>query len=102
MKKISANNTTKKMLFIGGVANGKRIEVPYPPLGLWKIPIETDASILFDPMALPVSYYDTYRLEIISCGREGGIQDTVFQVYLYENLKPTDMIRLLIENYRGD
>lgn len=87
----------KQTLFIGGVHNGKWLEVDrdnqyimlpiYPP----KIMINRSFNNLdFEELQIKTEYY---RLESIMGKTE------LFQVYVLDEIKPDDMIRKLINGY---
>lgn len=87
-----------KILLIGGTNDGRRLDLDcprenlqMPQRGAWdRVVSISRGPSLYE--TLPIEFYNLQRL------RSG---DTIFEVYVHENLSLTQAMRLLIDNYQG-
>jgi hypothetical protein len=92
----------KTVLFLGGCADGKRIDVKEPLRQYYDIPEilspRTNANrfSLSEPTVFKKVFY---RLETLACGCDER-QKEVFFLYVEEGINAYEMLRMLLDGYR--
>jgi hypothetical protein len=85
------------ILFIGGVADGRRMDIPTPFPRIYSVP---DPGIFdfVDPEVSVAMTVAKYRLETLACNTHLN-QENIFFLYVEDSFSAREMLSTLIDGY---